>query len=195
MAEIKKRGRPPVNKKEEVKTVPKQEVKIEEIVVVEKNEEIKEVIQPKQKTVKQKRDPNEMIDVTCIVHGGLNFVTSNGLEIVWDSYGDVYPLEYKELIYMLNKYKRFFEEPWVIMEQDVLEDLHATHYYKNIIDFENIDNVFTKTPEQIKELLDKSPQGIKRLIADKATSAIKEGTLDSMKIIEILQKELGIELT
>ena len=50
-----------------------------------------------------------MIDVKCIVHGGLNFVTSTGLEVVWANYGDTYPLEFKELLYMMNKYKRFLK--------------------------------------------------------------------------------------
>jgi DNA primase large subunit len=144
--------------------------------------------------VKRQRDLNEMIDVKCIVQGGLNFVTSTGLSVVWDAYGDIYPLEYKELIYMINKYKRFFEEPWVIVDQDVLEDLKATHYYKDIIDYENIDSIFSKTPEEVKEVLSKVPEGTKRLIADRASQALRKGQLDSVKVIDVLQKELNIEL-
>ncbi len=144
--------------------------------------------------IKRQRDLNEMIDVKCIVQGGLNFVTSTGLSVVWDAYGDVYPLEYKELLYMVNKYKRFFEEPWVIVEKDVLEDLKATHYYKDIIDYENIDLIFTKSPSEVKNILSKAPEGTKRLIADRASDALRKGTLDSVKVIEVLQKELNIEL-
>jgi len=148
----------------------------------------------KPKVIKKQRDLNEMIDVKCIVQGGLNFITSTGLEVVWGKYGDIYPLEYKELLYMMNKYKRFFEEPWVIMEQDVIEDLHATHFYKNLIDYNEIDSIFTKTPEQVKDILSKVPEGTKRLIADRASSALRNGKLDSLKVVEVLQKELNIEL-
>lgn len=189
MVEEKKRGRPSSSNK----TVINKEVEVK----TEKNiEETKDVVveTPKAKVIKKQRDLNEMIDVKCIVHGGLNFVTSTGLEVVWDSYGDTYPLEYKELLYMMNKYKRFFQEPWVIMEQDVIEDLKATHFYKNIIDYDEIDAIFTKTPNQVKDVLSKIPEGTKRLIADRASDAIRKGTLDSLKIIEILQKELQIEL-
>ncbi len=179
-------GRPPKNKKEEI---------IDEV-IKEKVEEIINVPEQKEtpKKLKRQRDLNEMIDVKCIVHGGLNFVTSTGLEVVWASYGDIYPLEFKELLYMMNKYKRFFEEPWVIMEYEVLEDLHATHFYKNIINYEDIDSIFKKTPEQVKDILSKVPEGTKRLIADRASDALRKGALDSLKVIEILQKELNIDL-
>ena len=189
MAEAKKRGRPSSNKK----AVENKEVDAK---TEKKTDEIKEDIveTPKQKVIKKQRDLNEMIDVKCIVHGGLNFITSTGLEVVWDSYGDIYPLEFKELLYMMNKYKRFFQEPWVIMEQDVIEDLKAAHFYKNIIDYDEIDSIFTKTPAQVKDVLSKIPEGTKRLIADRASDAMRKGTLDSLKVIELLQKELQIEL-
>lgn len=193
-------GRPAKNKVEQKDNKDKiVETKVEKEMVIEDNpkddEKILEtVVETPKRVIKKQRDLNEMIDVKCIVQGGLNYITSQGLEVVWDEYGDVYPLEYKELLYIMNKYKRFFTEPWIIMEQDVLEDLHATHFYKNIIDYENIDSIFTKTPKQVKDILSKAPEGTKRLIADRATDALRKGTLDSLKVVEVLQDELNIEL-
>ncbi|MCK9320318.1 hypothetical protein [Methanoculleus sp.] len=185
----------PIEKVIEVKTPTITEIEKETEKIIEKQIEtpVEKSIE-KPKVIKKQRDLNEMIDVKCIVQGGLNFITSTGLEVVWDKYGDIYPLEYKELLYMMNKYKRFFEEPWVIMEQDVIEDLHATHFYKNLIDYNEIDSIFTKTPEQVKDILSKVPEGTKRLIADRASSALRNGKLDSLKVVEVLQKELNIEL-
>ena len=185
----------PIEKVIEVKTPTITEIEKETEKIIEKQVEtpVEKSIE-KPKVIKKQRDLNEMIDVKCIVQGGLNFITSTGLEVVWDKYGDIYPLEYKELLYMMNKYKRFFEEPWVIMEQDVIEDLHATHFYKNLIDYNEIDSIFTKTPEQVKDILSKVPEGTKRLIADRASSALRNGKLDSLKVVEVLQKELNIEL-
>ena len=185
----------PIEKVIEVKTPTITEIEKETEKIIEKQIEtpVEKSIE-KPKVIKKQRDLNEMIDVKCIVQGGLNFITSTGLEVVWDKYGDIYPLEYKELLYMMNKYKRFFEEPWVIMEQDVIEDLHATHFYKNLIDYNEIDSIFTKTPEQVKDILSKVPEGTKRLIADRASSALRNGKLDSLKVVEVLQKILNIEL-
>jgi len=185
-------GRPSTKNKDKEKEVIVKNIEETEKSKVSTIEE--KFVEKSKKTIKRQRDLNEMIDVKCIVHGGLNYITSTGLEIVWDAYGDTYPLEYKELLHMMNKYKRFFTEPWVIMEQDVLEDLHATHFYKNLIDYDDIDSVFAKTPGQVKDILSKAPEGTKRLIADRASDALRKGTLDSLKVIEILQKELNIEL-
>ena len=80
------------------------------------------------------------------------------------------------------------------MEYEVVEDLHATHFYKNIINYAEIDSIFTKTPAQVKDILSKVPEGTKRLIADRASDALRKGTLDSLKVIDVLQKELNIDL-
>lgn len=174
MTETKKRGRPPVKK-----TVAATET----------------VETPKvEKKVARRRDLNELIDVKCIVHGGLNHLTAQGLVIRWEEFGSVVPVEYKELLYMASTYRRFFEEPWIIMEQDVLEDLRVARYYKEIIDYDEIDSLFTKTPEQVQKIMDKVPNGTKQLIADRATVAMKEGRLDSVKVINVLEKALDMEL-
>lgn len=200
----KKRGRPPSKKTTETKSKANaqtkkttaqnkkaitQNPKVED---VEVNEEIQEE-KPK-RVVRKTRDLNELIPVKCIVNGGLNYISSMGFLVRWDSYGDYNYLEYKELIHMMNKYKRFFKEPWVIMEQDVIEDLHAQHYYKNMIDFDDIDSIFEKSSTEIKEIIDKVPKGIKRLIADRATALKRSGELDSIKIIDVIEKTLKIEL-
>jgi len=188
-----KAGRPAKNK-EITDTKIKEVEKVVEIKEAVKELPVEKVVETPKKAARKQRDPNELVDVKCIVQGGLNLITSQGLEVVWAEYGDVYPLEFKELIYIMNKYKRFFEEPWIIMEQDVIEDLKATHFYKNIINYEEIDSIFTKTPEQVTEILSKIPSGTKRLIADRASDALRRGTLDSIKVVEILQKELKIDL-
>lgn len=168
MTEKKKRGRPPKSK-ETVNESPKRKIK-------------------------EQRNLNELIEVKCIVHGGLYYVTSEGFEVVWPNYGDINYLEYKELIHMAGKAKRFFTEPWIIMEKDILEDLRVIQYYKKMIDYENIDDIFKKKPEELQKALQAVSDGTKRLIADRATALIKEGKLDSLKLIEILQTELKVDL-
>ena len=175
MTETKKRGRPPVNKTAEVKIATTPEV-------------------TPTKQVKKQRALNELIDVKCIVHGGLYFINQQGLVIVWAEDGSVVQVEYKDLLYMSNTYRRFFEEPWVIMEQDVLEDLKVAHYYKDIINYDEIDAIFTKPPEKVKEILNKVPPGTKKLIADRATAALREGKLDSLKVVNVIQEVLQIDL-
>ena len=156
--------------------------------------EITDVVVKKDKVIKKKRELNEVIEVKSISQAPLFYVTTEGFEIVWPNHGDINYLEYKELINMAGKYKRYFTEPWIILEQDVMEDLRITQHYKKMIDYENIDSVFKKNPDELIKTLQSVSDGTKRLIADRATALIKDGKLDSLKTVEILQKELKIDL-
>ena len=56
---------------------------------------------------------------------------------------------------MRNSQRSFFKEPWVICDWDVLVDLKVDSYYKNIIDLENLDKVFQKSPQDLEKTLKK----------------------------------------
>jgi hypothetical protein len=147
--------------------------------------------------VKKERDLNEMIRVVNITNSKLVYIskTSPGYRIDWDEYLDENWMEYKELINMRNSQRRFFEEPWIICDWDVLEDLRVDKYYKNIIDLENLDDVFKKSPDELAKILDVVPNGIKKLIADRAYELRREKKLDSLSIIETIEKKLNIDLS
>lgn len=171
----------------------KPEVKEDEVktVVVE---EVKQHPQPK---VKKQRDLNEVITVVNITNSKLTYVsrTSPGYQIEWDRYGDENYMEYKELINMRNSQRMFFEEPWIMCDWDVLVDLKVDKYYKNIINLDDIDSLFKKSPQELKKTLQIVPNGIKRLIADRAFELRREKKLDSISIIETIEKVLKIDLS
>jgi len=175
----KKRGRPPKNKD------------VEEKKIVEKILE-----QPKQQ-IKKQRDLNEMIRVVNITNSKLTYIsrTSPGYQIDWDEFLDENWMEYKELINMRNSQRLFFEEPWVMCDWEVLEDLRIDKYYKNIVDLENLDTIFTKSIEELKQTLKIVPNGIKKLIADRAFELRREKKLDSISVIEVIEKTLNIDLS
>lgn len=170
-------------------TVPKV---AEEKVVKEKVETVEKV--EKKTRVSVPRDLDEVIYVKSIAHGKLNFINSQGLLTQWGQYGDVMDLTYRDLMHMASSSRRFFEEPWVIMDEDVLRDLRMEKYYQHIIDYDNIDSIFTYSPEKLKDTLDKMTDGTKRLIADRASHALNTGTLDSMAVIRVLEESLKVDL-
>lgn len=184
-----KRGRPPKNanvKKEKNKTVGKE--------VVEK---VMGNIDNNKPVIKKERDLNEMIKVVNITNSKLVYIskTSPGYRIDWDEYLDENWMEYKELINMRNSQRRFFEEPWIICDWEVLQDLRVEKYYKNIIDLENLDDVFKKSSEELSKILEIVPNGIKKLIADRAFELRREKKLDSLSVIETIEKKLNIDLS
>ena len=159
----------------------------------------KKVVEKITKTsnVRPQRDMNELIKVVCITNAPLVYESRSqlGYRVYWDGYLSEAWMEYKELINMRNTYRAFFEKPWIICDWDVLEDLRVEQYYKNIIDLENLDDVFKKTPKELEKTLKEIPDGIKALIVDRAFELCREKKLDSLSVIETIEKTLNVDLT
>ena len=159
----------------------------------------KKVVEKITKTsnVRPQRDMNELIRVVCITNAPLVYESRSqlGYRVYWDGYLSEAWMEYKELINMRNTYRAFFERPWIICDWDVLEDLRVDQYYKNIIDLENLDDVFKKTPKELEKTLKEIPDGIKALIVDRAFELRREKKLDSLSVIETIEKTLNVDLT
>lgn len=159
----------------------------------------KKVVEKITKTsnVRPQRDMNELIRVVCITNAPLVYESRSqlGYRVYWDGYLSEAWMEYKELINMRSTYRAFFERPWIICDWDVLEDLRVEQYYKNIIDLENLDDVFKKTPKELEKTLKEIPDGIKALIVDRAFELRREKKLDSLNVIETIEKTLNVDLT
>ena len=151
----------------------------------------------KTSNARSQRDMNELIRVVCITNAPLVYESRSqlGYRVYWDGYLSEAWMEYKELINMRNTYRAFFERPWIICDWDVLEDLRVDQYYKNIIDLENLDDVFKKTPKELEKTLKEVPDGIKALIVDRAFELRREKKLDSLSVIETIEKTLNVDLT
>lgn len=146
-------------------------------------------------TNSESRDMNEMISVISIVDSKLiyNSKAQQGYRIEWGEFLEENWIEYKELIAMRNTQKTFFERPWVICEMDVLEDLRVSQYYKNLIDIENLDSVFEKSPDELESILTKVPKGIQELIISRACTLIENKELDSLNLIETIKRVCKID--
>lgn len=147
--------------------------------------------------IREQRDMNEMISVVCITNTPLVYESKNqiGYRVDWDGFLQENWIEYKELINMRNSQRAFFEQPWVICDWEVLVDLKVDHYYKNIIDLEDLEDVFKKPSEELERTLKIVPTGIKKLIVDRAFELRREKKLDSLNTIETIEKTLNIDLS
>lgn len=184
-------GRP--TKKTETPQVVKQEVIVE--AKVEPIIEQQKVI-PQIKKAPMKRDMDEMIQVISLRPNPLIYVSKNqlGYQIEWDEYGSENWLEYRELINMKNSQSAFFKKNWIICDMEVMQDLKVDQYYKNMIDLENIEEVFSNGVDGLKQILSVSTDGIKQLIFDKALEMYKEKRLDSVSIKDMLKNDFNFEI-
>lgn len=147
--------------------------------------------------MRAKRDMNEMVSVISIVNSSLIYSSKSeqGLRIEWGGFLEENWVEYKELINMRNSQRSFFEQPWVICDYEVLKDLRVEQYYKNIIDLENLDDIFSKNPKDLEVTLMVVPIGIRQLIVDRAFELIRKKELDSIRTIELIEKTYNIDLS
>lgn len=160
-------------------------------------EVIEKITKPTIKATRPQRDMNELVQVVCITNTPLTYESKSqiGYRVDWGGFLQENWIEFKELINMRSSQRAFFEEPWIICDWDVLVDLKVDQYYKNIIDLENLEGLFEKSPEELEKTLKVVPNGIKTLIVDKAFELRREKRLDSISIIETIEKTLKIDLS
>lgn len=139
---------------------------------------------------------NYEVDVINGFHGKLTYIgKSSGAFIEWEEFGDSQPLDLKELKNAYASQKKFFKENWWLFDDpDVIEFLRAEEFYKNALNSDNFDDIFTKTPDEISEIALKMSKGQKKSLGYRAIEMINSGELDSRKTIMALKEALGFEL-
>lgn len=154
-----------------------------------------------QKPVEEKIIPKD-IDMTQYVvvrngfQGTLVYVSPRtGEKFVWDGFGAEQEMELRELRNAKAASKRFFEDNWFMFDEDwIIDFLGVRQYYKNAIPLDKFDEVFKKTPAEIKKALSAMSLGQKKSIAYRASELITSGDIDSRKTIAALEDALGVEL-
>jgi hypothetical protein len=170
-----------------------------EVVVDTKKEEVVEAKAPAKAAPKQKPqiDLKEMVPVRNITNGSLTYVSKKtGAEIHWSDFGAEEYIDVAELLTMKSGQPRFFNEPWVMIDdENVIEYLGLRQLYDRIVNPDNIEEFFYLSVEDIADKLKKAPHGTKELVASKAREMVENGTLDSVRIVRVLEKELHIDLS
>lgn len=149
---------------------------------------------------------NVLVRSNCF--GQLIYVsTKTRQQIEWDNTTTPQYMSLDELLVMRNSQKKFFESAWVAIDgfvdkeyadlfsvEDILDYLQVKQYYKNALCPENIDNLFTMSPEEIEKRIVNSSSNSKDMIIIRANEFIQSGKLDSLKVITALEKALNCEL-
>lgn len=153
------------------------------------------VEQPKYR-VKKNLDPNMIVTVKNGFQGVLVYVSARTHErFVWEEFGDEQDMELQELKNARNASKKFFENNWFIIDDtEVLAYLGVENYYKYALNTETFDELFTASPEKIKETISHLSDGQKKSVIYRAKRMIADKTIDSIKVINALEESLDIEL-
>lgn len=168
----------------------------DELLIGATTEKTSDVAPKKQYRVKKNLDPNMIVTVRNGFHGRLIYKSKRTNEkFEWDSFGDEQDMDLQELKNAKNSSKSFFENNWFLIDDpEVIEYLGVTNYYKNSLKYDSFDELFTKSSEEISNIISKLPSGQKKSVAYRAKQLITDGVIDSIKVITALEKSLSIEL-
>lgn len=143
-------------------------------------------------------DPSTLITVKNGFHGKLVYKSSRTNELFqWEGFGDEQEMELRELRNAKSSQKKFFENNWFMFDEEncwVIPYLGLNNYYKYAINLNDFDSIFSKKPEEVKEIISNMSKGQKSSVAYRARQLVSDGEIDSRKIISALEEALDVEL-
>lgn len=139
---------------------------------------------------------NDVVVVRNGFHGKLVYRSRKTGELFeWDDFGDEQEMEIGELKSARGNCKEFFSNNWFMFDDPaVIDYLNLGRYYKYAVRVEDFDNLFKKPADEVESIVSGMSAGQKRSVAYRARQMIKDGTIDSMRVINALEKSLGVEL-
>lgn len=177
--------------KEENITMANDSSKAQEETVIAKEETKKPV-----SIVAKDIDPEQYVIVRNGFQGKLIYKSSRtGEKFVWSKFGDEQEMQLRELRNAKNSAKKFFINNWFMFDEDWIVDyLGMRQFYKNAVSIDEFDNIFSKPPEELKEMIKEMTPGQKKSVMYRAMELIAAQEIDSLKTISVLESALGVDL-
>jgi len=151
-----------------------------------------------ERIVPKEIDLHQYITVRNGFHGVLIYRSRRTGELfTWDGFGTEQEMELQELRNAKNTSKDFFINNWFMFDDEfkwVIGYLGLNQYYRYAVDVEGFDEIFSKTPAEIKKVVKEMSDGQKKSLVYRATDLIASGEIDSRKVIAALEDALGIDL-
>lgn len=153
---------------------------------------------PIAKNIKRKEmlDKQMLVPIMNVTNGKLIYQSrKTGSEIQFENYGDIEYIELYELLTMRSSYRKFLDEPFIIVLDDEVSDyLGLSNLYKKLTHATEIDRIFSLPIDTFKDVLLSAPKGLAHLIVSKAKEKISNGQLDSVQKVEVLEEVYNVAL-
>ena len=161
------------------------------------NEGTKEPERKVKYRAKRSLDPHMIVPVRSGFNGMLIYKSKHtGEKFEWSEFGEEQDMELQELKNAkASSNKAFFENNWFIIDDpEIIEYLGVERYYRNSLGIDEFDSLFKCTPEEAVAKVSSLPKGQKLSVVYRARKLIDDGVLDSIKMINALEKCLNVEL-
>lgn len=155
-----------------------------------------ETKEPEKKFSPKDIDQSQYVPVLNGFHGRLVYITREGEKYVWEDYGDEQEMELRELRNAKAAHKVFFESNWFMFDDDyswVIDYLGVGGFYKHALSVDGFDDIFKKSPSELKKLIGEMSKGQALSVSYRARQLILSGEIDSLKTIDALEEALHTE--
>ena len=165
---------------------------------VEKNA-IKEEVSEKRTVVKKKKKFAEDDGILCrsVTPGKLIMIgNKTGMKYIWNDYGHEYEVEYRDLVIAVRTRSKFVFGPMFIIEdEDFINEFDLVKkFYDNSYNTADLQKILGLPVEDMEKAITALPPEAKKSFKTVASTAVREGTLDSLAKIKVLDEIFGIEL-
>ena len=182
------------NKKNKVSTKVEEKKVEEEIVEDSFEEEKSEPIVPEKKVFQQ----SDGVKCRSVVSGHLYVEgLKTGMIYSFMDYGDESELEYRDLVAAVrSKDKSVYEPRFVVDDPDFLAEFPALdEFYSKRFTSRDIRQILNMPNSEMKDAIDKLPNGAKESLKSLAAKLVSSGELDSNKKIKTLDEIFGTNLS
>lgn len=148
-----------------------------------------------------------MVGIQSNTYGELIYLNRRtGARITWATIGEEQPVPMGELRDMRNTQRGFFTNNRIFVTgvqdeefadatpEDVYKALMVSQYYKDTVDPDDFNKIFTLSEDEIRTRLHRMGKGAQTNFIVAANEAIRSGRLDSLKKIRAIEECLGCEL-
>lgn len=113
----------------------------------------------------------------------------------WVEVGDIQEMTYQQIKVMRAKHPRYFTEKWLLpLNQDVLKKLNLDKIYSTNITRADLKKLYGNDVDEVENLLSNLSGSARAELTQKVIDAAKKGKIVNIKIIRLLEKQLGVEL-
>ena len=108
----------------------------------------------------------------------------------WLEVGDIQEMTYKQIKFMNVKHPRYFSDRWL----KPLNDDKLKKYFENNLNRGDLKLLCGNDVGAVEEMLANLNPDSKAELAKKAIKAAKDGRINNVKIIRLIEKHLGVEI-
>lgn len=115
-----------------------------------------------------------------------------GMVIEWDEFGSEQYIELAELQSMRNSAPAFFENNWILIDDDeVIHFLHADKYCGSVKSIDDLYGILKKHPNNIAQLVNTLSDHLQYALSIIARQEYMAGHIDSIGVIKAVERATG----